>query len=311
MRTGDMAALFPSSRRPTHKFEDLRGANILTYPLAALAALIERDYLEMAGEGGEELPPVRELIKRINYRPTRERDRRWLLKLLKEPEGLRPVSSREIAIALLAEYHRPLNAEKILVAEKQGPEDPHEDAKYRAHERVPMPDIAALAERFDFHRIVAAIGQHPALMRACGLVVPLEAKAAEIPAGNCALRIKIGWDTQEVATEADICPATQARRSAGDFRARARDPGALAGGWLRLDPARYALVAMDVDGAGLSLKNFSLNLPRIGDERYDDESFSVDKIPRAVRRGCAPRASSWRHSRRDIAIRKLFEGSGR
>lgn len=305
-------ALFPSSTPvQTHAFQDLRGADILTYPLAALAASIERDYLDMAGEGGEELPPVRDLEKRIRYQPAIRRDRRALLDLLKESDGLQAVSRREIAIALLAEYHRPLNVEKIMTAEKQGPEDPHENTKYRAHERIPMPDAAALAERFDFHRIVAAIGQHPALMRACGLVVPLEAKAADIPSGNCALQIRIGWDTQDVATEADIRPTTQARRNPGDFRARPRDPSALTGGWLRLDPAKYSLVAMDVDGAGLSLKNFSLNLPAIGDERYDDESFSVDRVPRSGAPRLRTAGIQLAHSRRDVAIRKLFEGSGK
>lgn len=304
-------ALFPPSTRvQTHAFQDLRESDILTYPLAELAVSIENDYVGMAGQGGEELPRVRDLEKWIRYQPTRRLDRKALIKLLRDSDGVQAVSDREIAIALLAEYHRPLNAEKIMTAEKQGPDDPHENADYRAHERMPMPTVAQLAEQFDFHRIVAAIGQHPALMRACGLVVPLEAKLADIPPGNCALRVAVDWNTQDVETEADICPTTQARRDANDFRARPHDPSALAGGWLRLDPAKYSLVAMDVDGAGLSLKNFSFNLPRIGEERYDDESFSNDRVPRAGTPRLRTAGIQLAHSRRDRAIRKLFEGSG-
>ncbi|HYG47007.1 MAG TPA: hypothetical protein VD846_03605 [Allosphingosinicella sp.] len=300
------ALLPPSTRVASHKFEDLRGANILTYPLAALGAAIESDYVAMAGEEGGELPSVRDLGKHIRYLPKRGLDREKLISLLQSDEDL---TDPDLAIALLAEYHRPLGPEMLATAKKQGKDDPHEDSKYLTQKRVALPDPAKLAASFDFHRIVSALGQHAALMRACGLVVPLKASLSDIADGHCKLQAKVEWDGAGIATEADICPVTHAGKGDGEFRAIPRHPGALDGGWLRLDPARFDLVSMDVDGGGLSLKNFAINLPNIEDESFDDERFDSDKIVRTGTPRLRTAGLQLAQKRRGKAIGELFKGS--
>ncbi|MGL4543499.1 MAG: hypothetical protein ACRCUI_13400, partial [Polymorphobacter sp.] len=304
------ALLPPTTPVQTHRFEDFRGVDVLTYPLAELAAAIEADYLNLAGDADEELPKVGELRKKISYPVSREFDRSGLIALLRTANDTRTTGRRDVAIALLAEYHRPLTAETLFKTEKLGPDDPHEPATYIAAKRLPMPDAAALAKQFDFHRIVSALGQHPALMTACGLVIPLEMRLDALPIGNCEMAVAVDWDTHGTETEADVCPVTLARRDARDFRARPKLPATLDGGWLRLDPARFNLVTMDADGAGLSLKNFTINLPNIADERFDDSDFTHEAPARAGTPRLRTAGIQLAQSRRDRAIRGLFAGSG-
>lgn len=304
------AALFPQTTPvQTHEFEDLRDHDVLSYPLADLARAIETDYVNLAGTAGDDLPRVAELEKQIRYAPGRQHDRRSLIERLRTTTSAEAVRNRDVAIALLAEYHRPLNQEEVFTAKKSGPDDPHEDADYRAHKRQPMPTPAELTAQFDFHRIVSAIGQHPVLMVACGLVVPLEIDLDLVPLGDVDVQIEVDWAHAGTATEPDVLPVTHARRDAADFRARPKNPANLTGAWLRMDPGVFNLVAMDVDGAGLGLKNFSINLPGMTDERFDDEAFNTDKVARAGAPRLRTAGIQLAQTRRDQAIRGLFTGS--
>lgn len=306
------AALFPQTTPvQAHQFQDLRGTDVLTYPLAELAKGIEDDYVHMAGADGDELPIAAKLGRFREYQPPRGFDRQAAVKLLNDTDGVEALSRRSIATGLLAAYHQPLGKLVDKVAKPDSPDDGHLDAPYQAVERTAMPNEAEIVERFDFHRIVAAIGQHPAVMRACGLVVPLEVRLADLPQGNFQLRVEIDWNAGGVDTEADICPRTQARRDDADFRARPRDPGVISGGWLNLDPDAFQLVAMDADGAGLSLKNFAINLPNIGEERYDDEDFGADRQARTGTPRIRTAGLQLAQTRRDRAIKALFAGSGK
>jgi hypothetical protein len=311
------SALFPPHTLVRgHVFQDLRGTDVLTYPLTAVADLIEQIYVQQAGEDGDALPTVRELSK-LEYLIPRERPgREALIRLLRESaesgreEGGGRQWSPHNALALLAAYHQPLDPVKKMVAKPDSPDDGRVDAMFRSVDRVPMLSEAALAAQFDFHRIVAAIGQHPALMRACGLVVPLDLRRSDLPDGDVTVAVEMQWDGGGIETESDICPRTHARHNRADFRARPRDPAVIAGGWMRLPAAGYSLVTMDVDGAGLSLKNFATNLPGMSEERFDDEVFGADKIARVGMPRIRSAGLQLAQTRRDVAIRGQFELSG-
>lgn len=306
------AALFPPTTPVrTHAFQDLRGCDVLSYPMSAVAELIEDIYVRQAGEDGGELPAVRKLVELSRLVPREKLDRDALLKLLRDTKDERSVRQPQVAMALLAAYHQPLDKMREMVAEPDSPDDGRLKAAYDSVERVKLPSEAELARQFDFHKIVAAIGQHPALMRACGLVVPLELRRAELPDGNLTVEVAVEWDGGAVEAEANICPRTQARHTAEDFRARPRSAAALSGGWLKLPAAGFRLVTMDVDGAGLSLKNFAINLPKIDDERFDDEDFGRDRIARTGMPRIRSAGLQLAQTRRDLAIRNLFEGSGK
>lgn len=310
--TAIWSAMFPETTRvQTHTFQDLRGADVLTYPMAALADLIEDTYVRQAGEPGDALPTVRDLGKLTAFRDTKRRDRKALIELLNNTDDVTPLARPDVAIALLAAYHQPLEELKEMIAKPDRDGDGHFDAAFDSVERVALPDPAKLADQFDFHRIVAAVGQHPALMRNCGLVVPLVLRRSDLPAGNCTVQVKVEWETAGVETEADICPVTQARVTDEDFRARPRNAAAFSGGWLKLPANGFQLVTMDVDGAGLSLKNFATNLPNIGDERFDDEDFGRDAQPRVGMPRIRSAGLQLAQTRRDRFIKKLFEGSGK
>ncbi len=309
-------ALFPPHTRVRgHTFQDLRGHDVLTYPMAAVADLIEEIYLRQAGEHGDELPRVSDLGKLERLIPRERPGRDELVRLLRESDGEHGRGHKQwspaIALALLAAYHQPLDPVKRMVAKPDAPDDGRFEAAYDSVARVPMPDPAALVEQFDFHRIVAAIGQHPPLMRACGLVVPLELRRAEIPEGDIAVAVELTWDQSATETAPDICPRTHARHTRADFRARPRNQAALAGGWMQLPEEGFALVTMDVDGAGLSLKNFTINLPGMGEERFDDEDFGQDRVARVGMPRIRSVGLQLAQARRDIAIRNQFEASGR
>jgi hypothetical protein len=305
------SALFPGETRvQTHAFEDLRGHDVLSYPMAELAAAIEADYVRLAGEEGDQLPVAEKLAKVLDYRPARELSRDGAVRLLRETNSAEAVSRRSVAVALLAAYHQPLGKQKLKVAEPDRDDDGRLAAEYVGQDRVDMPSIAALAEKFDFHRIAAAVGQHPMLMRACGLVVPLRIRLSDLPQGDLTVQVTVDWNTGGTNTEADICPRTQARLTAQDFRARPRDPGFLRGGWLRMEPSRFHLVAMDVDGAGLSLKNMAINLPNAREERFDDERFDQDRQARTGTPRIRTAGIQLAQTRRDRAIRSMFESSG-
>ena len=307
------AALFPETLRvQAHEFQDLRGVDVLTYPMAELADIIEKTYVRQAGEEGSVLPTTNDLGKLVAFQPSRDlKDKRAAINLLNNTDSAKALSNPSVAIGLLAAYHQPLEPQQTMVAKPDSDTDGHLDAEFESATRVDLPSEEELAKQFDFHKIVAAVGQHPALMRACGLVVPLVLRRSDLPEGDVVIEVKVEWDTGGVETEADIAPRTQARHTKEDFRARPRDPGLLRGGWLRMDPDTFRLVTMDVDGAGLSLKNFAINLPSIKEERYDDEEFAEKREARVGMPRIRSVGLQLAQTRRDRALKKLFEGSGK
>jgi hypothetical protein len=295
-----------------HAFDDHRGKDVLTPPLAELENIIAAIYTNLAAspdpDGG--LPLLGKLRYIEEFAPREKQSLQQLLHMMRDRRDPELFSSPGIAIAALEAYHRPLEKPVEVKAPKTGPDDPHEDAVYRSTERTPLPDPAEYQKRIDFHRIVSALGQHPHLMRLTGLVVPLLVPA-QVGAGEHDLSIEVRWDDGGVETERDVLPATRIILTDRIFQAKARDPALLDGGWLRASDDRFALVQMDVDGAGLSLKNFATSIPRIEAEMLDDENFNVDRPARAGTPRLRSAGLQFAEIRRDVAIRGLFDGAGK
>lgn len=314
-------ALFPTDTPVIpHAFDDLRGHDVLTYPLAALADSIEAAYVDLATDPSPGLPRPRELLNGHGLFASAKDDKPkltlpQLLELLRRTDGVGQISDPDMMLALLEAYHRPL-AEQVMRDSKKRlladgtPDfrDPHEDNQYRTVERVPLPDPDTLREVIDFHRIVSAIGQHPALMRLAGLVVPLRVRADGIAPGTKAVQVEVSWESGEVESPGDGFCVTHAVVKDNLFIARPKT-SAVIDGWLRADSDDFALVQLDVDGAGLSIKNFATQLPRIREERYDDEGnrdiIDTTGTPRLRTAGV-----QFAQVRRDRAIRGLFASAG-
>lgn len=103
----------------------------------------------------------------------------------------------------------------------------------------------------DFHRAVALLGEHPALLRALGLIVDLEL-SQPVPAAGFVwvedVEAAPGWQLQPV----DVRPKT---RYAADFRAQAKS-NELDKGFLQLGTG-YGVVEVDVEGAAVKLMNLA------------------------------------------------------
>ena len=124
------------------------------------------------------------------------------------------------------------------------------------------------------------MGSYPTLLRRLGLVVDLVlAPASFTPAAAADLTVKVVFPAGalQIPRTSDGVPATRTRLSAAHFDA-VPDPAAdtpLADGLLDLQPARFRLLQIDVDGAGLKVMNFARSLRR----RFDVEA-RVDPVTR-------------------------------
>ena len=105
------------------------------------------------------------------------------------------------------------------------------------------------------------MGSYPTLLRRLGLVIDLVlAPASFALSGGADLSVKVVFPSGvlQVPRTTDAGPATRTRLTAAAFDAvpglGAKMP--IKDGMLDLDPARYQLLQLDVDGAGLKLMNF-------------------------------------------------------
>jgi hypothetical protein len=130
-----------------------------------------------------------------------------------------------------------------------------------------MPNRNDLVKQLDFHQIVASMGSYPTLLRRLGLVVDMLLDPAGFTAGSDVdLSVEVTFPPGALTTTrtADGMPTTRTLLSVAAFRATS-DPAAqfpLKDGLLDLDPSRFALLQVDVDGAGLKLMNFARSLGR-------------------------------------------------
>jgi hypothetical protein len=105
-----------------------------------------------------------------------------------------------------------------------------------------------LVHAFDLHRILGALGDHPALLRALGLVLDVTVPADTLPAQG-RLRVRVRWDDAGPAgaDRVDTTPWTVFRRTGDTFTAATRS-GAVPG-LVHLDGA-YRVEQLDLEAAG-------------------------------------------------------------
>jgi hypothetical protein len=120
---------------------------------------------------------------------------------------------------------------------------------------------AEIAETFDFHRMIAALGDYPRLLRHMGLVVDL---TVIVPAGGLPATgtIRVIPNLSLASATTNHSPRTHYELDAGRFLATPRTPNAdLANGLVRLqDGDRFQVHQIDVVGSGIKLQNMATNL---------------------------------------------------
>lgn len=313
-RSAVWQALFPPTTHvASRKFDDLSGRLILSYPVADTARLIERVYQDLAVAADDDLPTARSFgpLARPLQRP---REPAAVLRELRDGGSGRFGAELPDALDLLGAYHRPLERTEIGRYENQGPGDPQPSSRWRTQRLAPLPKPQDFQKLIDFHQVVAALGQHPLLMRLCGLVVDLAVDAPAAPASG-RVRVLPEWAPDAgVTTLPDQRPATAYALDRPVFGARARDPDAsfIAGPWLRLTPKAFDVVQLDVDGAGLKLRNFALSVWRTQDESQAIEDFAGDVTTEPHRTGAPSLRSgglTLAQRRRDRAVSTLLKGA--
>ena len=348
-------ALFPDDTPVrAHAFDDLRDMAVLTYPVAQLAQHVDRLYTEIATASPNRLPDasaLHEVMQGFN-KGSRRAEPDPLghdFKRMAEALAARRVgrSDREAAswrndpgyrftsaqaMDLLRVYHRPMQARDPADADhvykKQGPTDPHEDgARWPKYPRTALPAPQDFAKQIEFHQIVSTLGQHPFLLRNAALVIPFEIPADKVTPGDLALQLeKVEWPRHGIATEDDVLPSMAVRLADGRFMARPRSGnGLLNDGWLRLAEGPFALLQMDVDGAGLKLGNLSSTLEQAphaqlieDDDEFPNEDGNLQGHRVSPQEPVQTGLPSLRTAglmlaqlRRDQAIHALFDGSGK
>lgn len=120
-------------------------------------------------------------------------------------------------------------------------------------QQAPRPDDTdALIKGIDFHRMVALVGQHTALLRACGLVLDLHLDG-ELPSGKENLSVSVDWPASDgTVTKRDVAPRLACVLDGKRFEAV---PKAAPIVGRRLDLARPAFrpVQVDLDGGIIKL----------------------------------------------------------
>jgi len=258
-----------------YQFEDKRGARILSYPVAAVHDYVGQVYGDLGLQAGDELPNKRDLLPPVIElaRPFDDDDLQKAVIARLDAEGQRKeFLGIRGAFALQEVYHMPLAPRDTAAGRhvKAGPDDPRENATWRQHKFAKLPDPMEFADRIDFHAIVSALNQYPYLLRATGLAVDLRIKAAETPPGPMVgpLSLHVEWHPEPEATSGvetldDGRPMTITRRQDPVFAPVVNDSSIpLSDGLLKIHEDRFRLIQMDVDGAGIKLRNTARSLLR-------------------------------------------------
>lgn len=131
---------------------------------------------------------------------------------------------------------------------------------------APLPDDQAMENKFDFHEMIANLGDYPLLLRHFGLVVDLQLTLpATLPPLNSTVRVVPSLTLQMATTH--YSPRTHYELDDGRFQAQPRPTSPeIANGLLRLhDSSQFAVTQVDLVGSAVKLQNTATNLVALHD----------------------------------------------
>ncbi len=143
---------------------------------------------------------------------------------------------------------------------------------------------ADLDKKYDFHRMVAALGAYPLLQRRLGLVLELTITlGADLPPAKGTVQLVPSWKADEA--KFDFCPRTHYILTDKLFRAAPQSEDHSRGGLLRLDdPNQFQVIQVDVAGAAVKLENTAINQINAGATDSSSPNGSPASLP-ALRTG--------------------------
>jgi hypothetical protein len=251
-------------------FEDRRGTTVLSFPVAGVERDIADLYGRLAAEADGELPLLDDMRGRFGAlgRGLRALGEEQLLQQLRtrdvDPAEADPV--RRLSLANL--YHTPLAAKETKTFAPTDPDDPREEVSWTTHALAPLPAPHSFRRTVDFHARVSALGHHPDLMRATGIVLDLEVDRDKVPDGAGTLAVLVTWVSQPetavlgVGLEPDVLPRTSILLREDRFEARSRTPAdpPVVDGHLVLADRGFDVVQLDVNGSALKVRQFAIGM---------------------------------------------------
>ena len=123
---------------------------------------------------------------------------------------------------------------------------------------IPLPTRAELEEIYDFHQMIAALGDFPKLLRLLGLVVDLRVEGV-VPAADATVKVSASIALDPATTI--VTPRTHYELTPTAFGAKPRPiDSEISNGFLRLnDTSRFEVMQVDAVGAGIKVQNMATN----------------------------------------------------
>ena len=134
-----------------------------------------------------------------------------------------------------------------------------------------MPSTAELAQRYDFHEMIATLGDYPNLLRYCGLVVDLQVTIDDSVAAAGTVEVH-----PHIGTDASIThhhrPRTHYELTADQFLAATAPVGGdLHNGLLRVDDEnRFVVMQLDIAGSAIKVQQMATSV--VSREAHDEWS---------------------------------------
>ena len=278
------AALFDVETTPLydHAFLDLRKKTLLSYPASRIAQSIEAMYTELAKTTSDDLPS-HSTYRQMKW-PGLVEGRGFA-----DPSNLmRGIRMHGISAAakgymlpdlfdLVSLYHQPLQASREVV-EAADADGHREQVNYKGYKPVHPPVTGdALHRKIDFHRIVSALGNHPRLARACGLVIDVSVELAAVSSSS--VKIRAQFDRKDGGPAGrDRFPFTVCAHDGAGVVAAPQDPARFSGGFLVLGakgPLDVSLQQLDIDGAALKLRQLASTMSTSQPVAQNDDDFDA------------------------------------
>lgn len=267
-------------------YEDLSKVKVLSYDTVAVTALVKQLYGTLAA-GGDRMPTVSEVLDDPVWRSVIGAVAAVDETLAHQDTGGGTLDAFRLGwlgqeplqqtLGHVQLFHTPPST-PVVAPPLPRLDDKRIETTPLEYAKTPLPAREDVAKRLDFHQVIAAMNAYPTLLRRLGLVVDLVLeRKAFTKSADAELSVSVSFPPGALSTHtAAAAPSIHAALSDRDFAA-VSDPLLAADGLrvrdrlLQLDPERFALLQMDVDGAGLKLLNFARTLNRLGqdDERFD------------------------------------------
>ncbi len=276
-------ALF-SAKTPVHgyHFNDPSKKQVLSYQAATIDSLVRDLYSRLAASAQDQLPTASQILGDPAWSALVEAVAKHDSRFTDQQTGLRDPLSHFAFFAdggyrnaeglmrdlgLFELFHTP-PATPIVNKYRVAPDDPRARAQWRGYKRTALPKRDDFSDEIDFHKIVAAMGQYPTLLRKLGLVIDLVIDPetwAFAPNAPLFAEVVLPPSIGNVMRTPDTSPRTRTRYDAQHFQPAPRpNPGQggyrVVDGLLDLNPKRFNLIQADPDGAMLKVMNFARTL---------------------------------------------------